>query len=32
MARVFYFTYVIAHLSFSSVLDRYRGFPVIFCT
>ena len=26
------FTYVIAHLSFGSVLDRYRGFPVIFCT
>ena len=32
MAREFYFTYVIAHLSFASVLDRYRGFPVIFCT
>ena len=28
MARVFYFTYVISDLSFGSVLDRYRGFPV----
>ena len=32
MAREFCFTYVIAHLSFGSVLDRYRGFPIIFCT
>ena len=32
MARVFCFTFVIAHLSFGSVLVRYRGFPVIFCT
>ena len=35
MARVFNFTYVIYSsfiINFGSVLDRYRGFPVIFST